>query len=154
VLQGVDCGSNGGEPLPPVLHAGRYEEERQDESLMSEDSLHGSVVVEPMAFLLRHQSRLPLAALASLVVLKLGVLLTSGPTMLPDSTGYIAYADAILNGSFRHVDLAGTAQPVMLTRIIGFPALIAAGKIIAGQYWAWAVILLQFAVSSCATVLL
>jgi hypothetical protein len=121
---------------------------------MSEDGLHGSVVVEPMAFLLRHQSRLPLAALASLVVLKLGVLLTSGPTMLPDSTGYIAYADAILDGSFRHVDLAGTAQPVMLTRIIGFPALIAAGKIIAGQYWAWAVILLQFAVSSCATVLL
>jgi hypothetical protein len=98
-------------------------------------------------------SWLPPTALAFLVVLKLGVLLAFGPTMSPDSYGYIAYADAILDGSFRHVDLAGIAQPITLTRIIGFPAVIAAAKIVAGQHYAWVVVLFQFAASICATVM-
>jgi hypothetical protein len=98
-------------------------------------------------------SWLPLTALAFLVVVKIGMLLAFGPTMQADSSDYIAYADAILDGSFRHVDLAGTAQPITLTRIIGFPAVIAAAKVVTGEYWAWAVILLQFAASVCATVL-
>jgi len=120
---------------------------------MNQDGVQGGVAAERMALRPRHLSRLPLAALAGLIALKLAVLLTFGATMLPDSGGYIAYADAILDGSFRHVDLVGSVQPVTLTRI-GFPALIAAGKIIAGQYWAWSVILFQFAASCCATVLL
>src|ERR1700722_6917677 len=97
-------------------------------------------------------SWLPLTALAFLVAVKIGMLLAFGPTMQADSSDYIAYADAILDGSFRHVDLAGTAQPITLTRIIGFPAVIAAAKVVTGEYWAWAVILLQFAASVCATV--
>ncbi len=121
---------------------------------MSENGARGGAVAERIVSQPRHWSCLPLAALTILIVLKVGILLAFGPTMLPDSGGYIAYADAILDGSFRHVDLAGNVQPVTLTRIIGFPALIAAAKIIAGQYWAWAVILFQFAVSICATVLL
>ena len=41
-------------------------------------------------------SRSPMLAVAGVVVLfalKLGVLFTFGPTMMPDSAGYIAYAD-------------------------------------------------------------
>ncbi len=93
----------------------------------------------------------PLAGLVILLGLKLGVLVLFGPTMVPDSAGYIAYADAILTGSFLHVDLAANAIPITLARPIGYPAIIAAGKIIAGANWAWAVVFLQFGVSVWAT---
>jgi len=96
---------------------------------------------------------LPLLGAAILLGLKIGTLLLFGPTMTPDSEGYIAYADAILTGSFLHVDLAGQAIPIVLVRPIGYPAVIAAAKIIARGDWAWAVVLLQFAMSIWATVL-
>ena len=90
---------------------------------------------------------------ALLVLLKLGVLLAFGPTFQPDSFGYLRYADAILSGAFRHVDLATDPMPVTLTRMIGYPAIIAAAKLLAGREWAWAVVLFQFAVSLWATVM-
>ena len=92
-----------------------------------------------------------LVALAALLVVKLGVLLVFGPVSQPDTFGYIHYADAILTGEFRHVDLATDPMPVTLTRMIGYPAIIAAAKIIAGRDWTWAVVLFQFAVSLWAT---
>lgn len=93
----------------------------------------------------------PRVALATLIVLKLSSLAAFGPTFQPDSVGYATYADQILNGSFRHVDLAGEAMPITLFRSIGFPAVIAAAKIVAGRDWAWAVVFLQFGVSLFAT---
>jgi hypothetical protein len=125
---------------------------RRSESCVNEKGVRSATVAEPSLLRSRESAWLPLTALAILIALKVGVLLVFGPTIAPDSTGYIAYADAILDGSFRHVDLAGITQPITLTRIIGLPALIAAPKIIAGQYWAWLVVLLQFAVSVCAKV--
>jgi hypothetical protein len=101
-------------------------------------------------------SRSPMLAVAGVVVvfaLKLGVLFTFGPTMMPDSAGYIAYADQILTGGFLHVDLHETAIPITLARPIGYPAIIAAAKIVAGANWAWAVVLLQFAASIWATIM-
>jgi hypothetical protein len=92
-------------------------------------------------------------ALVLLAALKVGVLLAFGPTMQPDTAHYVSYADAILDGTFQHVDLAGAAIPITLMRVIGLPAIIAAAKLIAGNYWAWAVVLLQFAVSMFATVM-
>ena len=90
-------------------------------------------------------------ALLLLFVLKLTVLVAFGPTIAPDSRDYIDYADQILSGAFRHVDLAKDALPLTLYRPIGYPLVIAAAKILAPAHWAWAVILLQFAVSLLAS---
>lgn len=96
----------------------------------------------------------PLAAVVVLLGLKLSVLALFGPTMTPDSAGYIAYADAILSGSFLHVDFAAEAQPWTVFRPIGYPAVLAVAKIVTGGYWAWAVVLFQFAISICATAMI
>ena len=76
-----------------------------------------------------------------------------GPTMMPDSAGYIDYADQILSGDFLRVDLGATAIPITLARPIGYPAIIALAKIVAEARWAWAVVLFQFAMSAWATIL-
>ena len=102
---------------------------------------------------LKSALNLVLVAFAILVAVKLGVLLTFGPALQNDTLGYETYADAILTGAFRHVDLATDPMPVTLTRMIGYPAIIAAAKILAGRNWSGAVVLFQFAVSLWATVL-
>ena len=92
-----------------------------------------------------------LITFALILALKLGVLAMFGPAMQPDSFGYEKYADAILSGAFHHVDLANDPMPITLTRTIGYPAVIAAAKVVAGRDWGWAVVLFQFAVSLWAT---
>ena len=96
---------------------------------------------------------LPLLGVLALLALKLSALIWLGPTMMPDSAGYIAYADAILSGSFKHVDLVHETVPMVLARPIGYPAIIAAAKLVAGAGWSWAVVLLQLAASIGATVM-
>jgi 4-amino-4-deoxy-L-arabinose transferase-like glycosyltransferase len=91
------------------------------------------------------------AALLLLLALKVAALAAFGPTIAPDSRDYIGYADQILSGAFRHVDLVSDAIPLTLYRPIGYPAVVAAAKVIAPGHWAWAVVLLQFAVSLVAT---
>jgi hypothetical protein len=99
------------------------------------------------------------AALVLLLALKLAALITFGPTIVIDSRDYIGYADQILSGAFRHVDLAGDAAipyppndpQLTLYRPIGYPAVVAAAKTITPAHWATAVVLFQFAVSLCAT---
>jgi hypothetical protein len=96
---------------------------------------------------------IPLIAFILLVFLKAGALLAFGPTLQPDSFGYISYADSIVDGTFRHIDLSDNAIPPALMRVIGLPAIIAAAKVIAGREWPWAVVALQFAFSFRATIL-
>jgi hypothetical protein len=99
------------------------------------------------------------AALVLLLALKLAALVAFGPTIVNDSRDYIGYADQILSGAFRHVDLASDAAipyppndpQLTLYRPIGYPAVIAAAKIIAPTHWATTVVLFQFAVSLFAT---
>jgi hypothetical protein len=86
-------------------------------------------------------------AFAAINVLKLSVLLTFSPASQPDTFSYVTYADVILSDDFRHVDLLNNPLPITLTRAIRVPAVIAGAKIAFGQYWAWAVVLLQYAVS-------
>ena len=92
-----------------------------------------------------------LIAFAIIVAVKLGVLLAFGPASQYDTTDYVGYADAILSGDFHHVDLATDPMPITLRRPIGYPAVIAAAKIVAGSYWRWAVVLFQYAASLLAT---
>jgi hypothetical protein len=94
---------------------------------------------------------LPAGALLILLAVKVAVLIAFGPTIAPDSRDYIDYADQILSGAFRHVDLVNDALPLTLYRPIGYPAVIAAAKVIAPAHWTWAVVLFQFAVSLVAT---
>jgi hypothetical protein len=99
------------------------------------------------------------AALLLLLGFKLTVLAAFGPTITNDTRDYVGYADQILTGAFRHVDLAADAVLPYLTneslltlfRPIGYPAVIAAAKIITPLHWGVAVILFQFAVSLLAT---
>ncbi len=107
----------------------------------------------PLSLALKAVPKPVLVAFAIVVAVKLGVLLAFGPALQNDTLGYETYADAILSGAFRHVDLATDPMPVTLTRMIGYPAIIAAAKILAGRDWAWAVVLFQFAVSLWATVM-
>jgi hypothetical protein len=98
-------------------------------------------------------------ALLVLLGLKLAVLAEFGPTITNDTRDYVGYADQIVTGAFRHVDLAAdavlpypTSEPLLtLFRPIGYPAVIAAAKIIAPVHWAGAVVIFQFAVSLVAT---
>jgi Dolichyl-phosphate-mannose-protein mannosyltransferase len=107
----------------------------------------------PLTLRLEAVPKQALVGFAILVVVKLGVLLAFGPASQNDTTDYVGYADAILSGEFHHVDLATDPMPITLRRPIGYPAVIAAAKIVAGSYWRWAVVLFQYAVSLWATVM-
>ena len=107
----------------------------------------------PLSLRLKAVPKPVLVAFAIVIAVKLGVLLAFGPALQNDSLGYETYADAILSGAFRHVDLATDPMPVTLTRMIGYPAIIAAAKLLAGRDWTWAVVLFQFAISLWATVM-
>jgi hypothetical protein len=101
----------------------------------------------PLSLRLKAVPKPVLVGFALIVAVKLGVLLAFGPASQNDTTDYVGYADAILSGQFRHVDLATDSMPITLRRPIGYPAVIAAAKIVAGPYWRWAVVLFQYAVS-------
>jgi hypothetical protein len=107
----------------------------------------------PLSLRLKAVPKPVLVAFAIVIAVKLGVLLAFGPAAQLDTTDYVGYADAILSGGFHHVDLATDPMPITLRRPIGYPAVIAAAKIVAGSYWRWAVVLFQYAVSLWATVM-
>jgi len=107
----------------------------------------------PLSLRLKAVPKPVLVVFAIVIAAKLGVLLAFGPATQNDTTDYVGYADAILSGEFRHVDLATDPMPITLRRPIGYPAVIAAAKIVTGRYWAWTVVLFQFAVSLWATVM-
>ena len=115
--------------------------------------MSGGAIARLISLRLKATPKPVLVAFAIVAALKLGVLLIFGPSIQPDSSGYVSYADAILTGAFRHVDLATDPMPVTLMRMIGYPAVIAAAKILTGRDWTWAVVLFQCAVSLWATVM-
>ena len=110
-----------------------------------------TAIVHPYSRWLKALPRPVFVGFAVLIVLKLGVLLAFGPASQNDTTDYVGYADAILSGEFHHVDLATDPMPITLRRPIGYPAVIAAAKIVTGSDWGWAVVLFQYAVSLLAT---
>src|SRR5579863_2048282 len=94
-----------------------------------------ALTVNRLSWLLAANKRVS-ATFAAIIALKLGALLIFGPATQPDSSGYLRYADEILSGAFHFVDLAHDPMPVTLTRTIGYPAVIAAAKVVAGRDWA------------------
>ncbi len=63
------------------------------------------------------------------------------------------FADIILNSRawLTHESLKGYGYPATAFRIIGYPALIALMKVIAGNSWAWLIVGFQFVLSLVAS---
>jgi len=72
-----------------------------------------------------------------------------GPLFSPDSAGYQAYADAILN-DFTWLHDAGVDQsaiPLLVFRTAGYPLLIAAARLVAGLHWASVLVAFQLIIA-------
>ena len=71
-----------------------------------------------------------------------------GPAALPDTQGYIAFAQRILEDGRWLGDAGLDAAPMPLTafRIIGYPVLVAAAKVLSQAHWDWILILTQICV--------
>jgi len=72
-----------------------------------------------------------------------------GPVLSPDSAGYTAFADKILNETNwrHHVDLTDYWYPDTAFRSIGYPAFLAVMKAISPAGFAWLVVLAQMVLS-------
>lgn len=88
-------------------------------------------------------------AFLAILALKLALLALSGPILAPDTAGYRAYSDVMLAGTAWLHDAGISAQPMPTTafRMPGYPALIAAARLVAGGFWGWLLALLQIALS-------
>lgn len=95
-----------------------------------------------------NRDRLGLALL--LLALKGGLLLGFGPAQLPDTGGYVAFAQIILDGGLGDAGLNDAAIPITLFRVIGYPAVIALCQGIAGGHWPWLLVTLQIILSVAA----
>jgi hypothetical protein len=97
----------------------------------------------------------PLALLIVLAVAKISGLFAYGPLFQPDSGEYLSYANTILtNTDWLHdgaMDVHAVPQTVF--RSFGYPLLIAAATLIAGDGALHLVVLVQIAASLCATIL-
>lgn len=103
-------------------------------------------------------ARLSTAPLPLLVALlaaggfRLYALVRFGPILQPDSQDYVAYAKAILAGDewLRSV----SAESTTMFRTIGYPLVVAAAMMVAGEQFAYALVLIQSASTLVAMVLL
>ncbi len=85
-----------------------------------------------------------LIALTFFAATKLVLIAVAGPVLFPDSAGYLALAGGILDGSLftAPIDVeAGT--PTSALRTIGYPLVLAAGQVVAGDAQLLAVVALQ-----------
>jgi hypothetical protein len=90
------------------------------------------------------------AGLASLVAIKLFIVLFYGPMVQPDSGGYITYADQILRDSRWLYDQPGGGGDASF-RMVGYPALIAVFKAFLGDQYGYGILLVQAALGLAAT---
>ncbi len=101
------------------------------------------------------QHRLPPTLLIVLAVAKISGLFAYGPLLQPDSGDYIGYANTILTDTdWLHdggMDVGAAPQTVF--RSFGYPLLIAAATLVVGDGALHLVVLVQIAVSLCATIM-
>ena len=90
----------------------------------------------------RRQRRVVLASFAVLGALKATLIAAYGPLIHPDTSGYLDYAGLVLDGGawLHAVDLETLAKPPEVLRPLGYPALIAAAKVLGGAGSAYFVI--------------
>src|SRR6516162_8135438 len=78
-------------------------------------------------------------------IVKISVLLISGPSFHPDSHGYNAYADAILDRGRAFVPVVWGAEaiPLFIFRFPGYPVVLAGAKLVSGGHYAFVTVILQ-----------
>lgn len=89
-----------------------------------------------------------------LLVVKGCLLVVFGPIFQPDSQGYVAAAKVIGSGDqwLRDAGLRDAALPVTAFRMMGYPALIAGARLLAGEAWPWLLTSWQLILSLVASV--
>ncbi len=99
--------------------------------------------------------RVPLALLIVLAVAKISGLFAYGPLFQSDSGDYLSYANTILTDTdwLHDGGMDVHAVPQTVFRSFGYPLLIAAATLVAGDGALHLVVLVQIAVSLCATIL-
>lgn len=93
--------------------------------------------------------------LIGLGLFKLAILAIVGPSTAPDTAGYIAFCDAILDGTaFAPVAWGAEATPITVFRTSGYPLILAIAKLITPAQWAALVVVFQGALSITAVILI
>ena len=94
-----------------------------------------------------------MASFAVLAALKAMLIAVYGPLIHPDTSGYLDYAGLMLDGGawLHAVDLETLAKPPEVLRTVGYPALIAAAKVLGVAGSAYLVIGLQSVLSLLAS---
>jgi hypothetical protein len=101
-------------------------------------------------------TRLFWAAIALVASIKISVLVLVDPTLTPDSLGYIAFAEAILDHgrAFAPVAWGAEAAPAFIFRPPGYPLFLVAVKLISANGFATVAVLVQGAVNLATTYLM
>jgi hypothetical protein len=94
--------------------------------------------------------KIAFVAAALVLIFKLSLLALIGPVHSADTPSYSNFADAMIASSrwLHDAGLTSDVFPITTFRIIGYPAVIAAAKLLAGSAWPYAIVGVQFAVST------
>jgi hypothetical protein len=89
-------------------------------------------------------------------IVKIGVLLVSGPSFHNDSQGYITYADAILDHAraFAPAVWGAEAAPLFIFRLPGYPLFLAGTKLLSGVHYAFLTVIFQGVLTGIAVYLI
>jgi hypothetical protein len=92
------------------------------------------------------------ATFALIAVLKITLVAIYGPISVPDTSGYVTFARAILQSDtwLHDAQLSSGAVPLFAVRMIGYPAILATAMEIGGTNWPYLVVALQFMVTIAA----
>jgi hypothetical protein len=96
--------------------------------------------------------RIVIGAFALIAVLKVALVAIYGPISVPDTSGYVTLARAILKSDtwLHDVQLSSGTFPLLAVRMIGYPLILAGAMEIGGPNWPYLVVALQFTVTIAA----
>jgi hypothetical protein len=84
--------------------------------------------------------------LGAVIPVKLAVLYLIGPTIWPDTAGYIAFAEAILDRgkAFRPIDwIGGPPAPLFVFRLAGYPLVLGGAELLSAENYASVTVIFQ-----------
>ena len=94
--------------------------------------------------------------LAGVIPAKLAVLYLIGPSIWPDTAGYTAFAEAILDQgkAFRPIDwIGGPATPPFVFRLAGYPLVLAGAELLSAENYASIAVIFQIFLNVISVVL-
>ena len=96
--------------------------------------------------------RIVFGSFVLIAILKVSLLVIYGPIFVPDTSGYVTVADAMLksNAWLNDAQLSSGPFPPLAVRMIGYPAILVAAMQIGGPFWPYLIVALQFAMTTAA----